>query len=100
MIEVIDEATSRFLRAAIADLQRQLGIAGAVTGMTVHHTPTGVALTAQVRVASRQLEFTGSGESLVEAYARLVRSHAEPILAAAYSELLEVPNRHRNAARP
>jgi hypothetical protein len=71
---VIDEATSRFLEAAQADLQRRLGGIGTV--VSVRAVPTGdeLRLDAVVRVGPRKVTLSGTGESVVAAYGALTRS--------------------------
>jgi len=67
----IDEATSRFLKSAGADLQVRLGTLGRVESLKVEDEPGGVSLLTRVRVGSRGVEYRASGKNLVEAYAAL-----------------------------
>jgi hypothetical protein len=69
----IDEATSRFLKTAGADLQRRLGKLGTVEGLNIDDRSAGVTLETHVRVGSRILDFRASGDNLVAAYA--ARTH-------------------------
>ncbi|SRR6266540_935220 len=64
----IDEATSRFLETAQADLQRHLDTIGTVVSVTVVPTGDELRLDAVVRVGSRNVIFSGTGESVVAAY--------------------------------
>jgi len=72
----IDEATSRFLEAAQADLQRRLGAIGTVVSVRVVPVGAELRLEALVRVGSRERIFRGAGESLVAAYGAL--THGRP----------------------
>jgi hypothetical protein len=67
----IDEATSRFLKRAGADLQVRLGALGRVEALKVEDEPSGVSLVTRVRVGSRSVDYRASGKNLVEAYAAL-----------------------------
>ena len=83
------EATDAFLRAALDDLQRQLGIAGRVEALELAPDPAGLAVHARVRVSGSTITVVGSGSTLVDAYGDLVRNGvAEPTLAAAFRGLL------------
>jgi hypothetical protein len=84
----ISEATSAFLEAAAEDFQVQLGSSGAVEGMRLEAEGTRVALVATIRIGASRIDVSGRGGNLVTAYADLGRHVAEPILAAAYRELL------------
>lgn len=88
MVNGMNEATASFLQAAGDDLQRQLGSAGVVEGLTLESAASDVTIVAAVRVGSRTVRFRGTGENLVAAYASLTRSGAEPILASAFRELV------------
>jgi len=90
MTERISEATSAFLEAAAEDFQLQLGSSGIVEGMRLEPDGNLVALVATVRIGSSRVETSGSGENVVAAYADLGRHVAEPVLAAAFRELLRV----------
>jgi hypothetical protein len=70
----IDEATSRFLEAAQADLQRRLGGIGTVVSVRVVPSGDELRLDAVVRVGSRKVIFSGAGESVVAAYGALTLS--------------------------
>ena len=70
----VDEATSRFLEAAQADLQRHLGGIGTVVSVSVVPTGDKLRLDAVVRMGSRKVIFSGAGESVVAAYGALTRS--------------------------
>lgn len=87
-MHAIDEATASFLRSAADDLQRQLGLAGDLTSIAIDDTDGRVTLVATVLVGPRQLEFRASGDSLITAYAKLVPETPEPILDAAFRNLL------------
>ena len=69
MAAPIDEATSRFLRSAGADLQSRLGKLGTVEELKVDDRSSGVYLTTRVRVGSRTVDYRAAGANLVEAYA-------------------------------
>jgi hypothetical protein len=73
----IDEATSRFLETAAADLQRRLGTAGTVDELKIEDRSVGVSLVLRVRVGSRVLDFAATGENLVAALAALTVKEAE-----------------------
>jgi hypothetical protein len=87
-MQAIDEATASFLRYAADDLQRQLGAAGEVTSIALDESTEPVALAVRVRVGARVLEFRGSGDSLVTAYATIVAQPPEAILAAAFRDVM------------
>ena len=89
-MRAIDESTASFLTRAADDLQRQLGLAGEVTALAIDGDDAPVTLIATIRVGRRELEFRGTGESLIAAYANLVSQPAEPVLAAAFRNLLPV----------
>ena len=88
-MQTIDDATSEFLRSAADDLQRQLGLAAAVDQLTVENLPHGVMLVAALRIGDRNLAIRGSGTNLVAAYADLRLAVPEPVLAAAFAEVME-----------
>jgi len=67
----IDEATSRFLKRAGADLQARLGTLGTVEELKVDDHASGVSLITRVRVGSRTVDYRANGKNLVEAYAAL-----------------------------
>jgi hypothetical protein len=73
MQRTLDEATSRFLETARADLQRQLGSVGMVEAVTIERLEP-----ARVRLGGRQVLFSGAGDNLVAAYGALTRSGAAP----------------------
>lgn len=72
----LDEATSRFLETARADLQRYLGSALVVEAVDIAQQEGEVRLYATVRLGGRQVVFTGAGENLVAAYGALTRGGA------------------------
>jgi hypothetical protein len=78
MQRTLDEATSRFLETARADLQRQLGSVGMVEAVTIERLEPEVWLSARVRLGGRQVLFSGAGDNLVAAYGALTRSGAAP----------------------
>ncbi|MDQ2934689.1 MAG: hypothetical protein M3R49_06860 [Chloroflexota bacterium] len=68
----IDEATSRFLKSAGADLQSRLGKVGTVEELKIDDGSSGVvSLVTRVRVGSRTVDYRATGDNLVEAYAAL-----------------------------
>ena len=79
MAAPIDEATSRFLRSAGADLQSRLGRLGTVEELKVDDRTPGVYLTTRVRVGSRSLAYGAAGANLVEAYAALTHGIASVV---------------------
>ena len=79
MAAPIDEATSRFLKRAGADLQMRLGTVGRVETLKVEDDPDGVSLLARVRVGSRSVDYRASGKNLVEAYAALTHGIASVV---------------------
>jgi len=85
----IDDATSVFLQSVADDLQRQIGIAAAVEELTMEDVPDGVALVAALRVGARTTAVRGRGANLVAAYADLRLAVPQPVLAAAFTELVE-----------
>jgi hypothetical protein len=85
----IDAATEAFLRSARSDLQRQLATSARLDALTADVNETGLALRAEVTVAHERLILTGTGESLVEAYAALIREAPPSVLASAYRQVLE-----------
>jgi hypothetical protein len=87
-MQPIDEATASFLRSAADDLQRQLGVAGDLTSIGLDDSGGRVTLIATIRVGRRDLEFRGTGDSLVTAYAKLVPVPPEALLIAAFRSLL------------
>jgi hypothetical protein len=72
----IDEATSRFLKRAGADLQMRIGTLGQVEALKVEDQPDGVSLVTRVRVGSRSVDYRANGKNLVEAYAALTHGIA------------------------
>ena len=84
----VSEATSAFLEAAAKDFQAQIGTSGIVEGVRLEPAGRRVALVATIRVGASRMELSGSGSSLVTAYADLGRHVAEPMLVAAFRELL------------
>jgi hypothetical protein len=88
-MQPIDDAISAFLQSAADDLQRQLGIAAAVEALTIEEVPDGVALVAALRIGRRSTAIRGSGANLVAAYAELRVAVPKPVLAAAFTELME-----------
>jgi hypothetical protein len=87
-MQLIDEATASFLRYAAGDLQGQLGAAGEVMSIGLDESAEPVTLVVRVRVGPRELEFRGSGESLVTAYANIVAQPPEAVLAAAFRNVM------------
>ena len=96
-MQPIDDATSGFLHSAADDLQRQLGLAAAVDQLTVEKLPHGVMLVADLRIGDSSLAISGSGPDLVAAYADLRLAVPEPVLAAAFTEVMD-PGRSRPGA--
>ena len=88
-MQPIDDATSGFLRSAADDLQRQLGLAAAVDELTVEQLAHGVTLVAALRIGDRSVAITGIGANLVAAYADLRLAVPEPVLAEAFTQVLE-----------
>ena len=88
-MQPIDDATTAFLRSAADDLQRQLGLAAAVDQLTVESLPDGVMLVAALRIGDRRVAIRGSGANLVAAYADLRLSVPEPVLATAFTQVVE-----------
>ena len=93
-MQPIDDATSGFVRSAADDLQRQLGLAAAVDELTVEKLPHGVTLVAALRIGDRSVAIRGSGANLIAAYADLRLAVPEPVLAAAFTEVMD-PGRSR-----
>jgi hypothetical protein len=77
----MSEADSRFREALRIDLQRLLGEGIVVRGVTTRATDEGrVEAVAVVKAGERYLRFTATGDTIVEAYGRLVTdSHPERI---------------------
>ena len=88
-MQPIDNATSVFLDSAGDDLQRQLGLAAAVDQLTVEKLPHGVMLVAALRIGDRSMAIRGSGANLVAAYADLRLAVPVPVLAAAFTQVME-----------
>jgi hypothetical protein len=88
-MQPIDDATSVFLRSASDDLQRQLGLAAAVDQLTMEKVAHGVTLVAALRIGNRSVAIRGSGANLVAAYADLRLAIPEPVLAAAFTAVME-----------
>lgn len=88
-MQPIDDATSVFLHSAADDLQWQLGLAAAVDQLTMENVPDGVTLVAALRIGDRTLAVRGSGANLVAAYADLRLAIPEPVLAAAFTQVME-----------
>jgi hypothetical protein len=84
----LDEATATFLEAAADDLQRQAGLAGIVERISTEAIGDGVSLMATIRVGDDLFEVRGSGDSLLTAYASLMRALPEPMLASAFRALV------------
>ena len=74
----LDEATSRFLETARADLQRHLGSAGTVAAVLIDEVDAEVRLYVTVDVGGHRAIFSGAGDNIVAAYAALTRSQAAP----------------------
>ena len=85
----IDDATSAFLQSVADGLQRQIGIAPAVEGLTIEDVPDGVTLGAALRIGASTTAIGGRGANLVAAYADLRLAVPQPLLAAAFTELME-----------
>ena len=91
---MIDAATSTYLEAVAADLQRQLGIAGSVSSVSLENLPGGrVAIRAALRVAGEEIVTRGTGENLLAAYAALRQSTPQPVLEAAFAQIVEAAPR-------
>jgi hypothetical protein len=73
-----DEATSRFLETARADLQRHLGSALVVEAVEIAQQEGEVTLYATVRLGPDRVVFSGAGDNLVAAYGALTRSRVAP----------------------
>ena len=87
---MIDEATSAFLQAVTADLERQLGIAGSVADVSLEQLSAGgVALIARIRVAGEVIVIRGTGENLIAAYAVLRQSVPQPVLESAFAQIVD-----------
>ena len=85
----IDEASSQFLQAAAVDLQRQLSFAGSVESVSSETTSLGTTLSATILIAERRNRVTGSGDSVLTAYADLRRSVGESTLVTAFQALVD-----------
>jgi hypothetical protein len=88
-MQAIDDATSGFLHSAADDLERQLGLAAALDALTVEKVPHGVMLVAALRIGDSTVAISGSGADLVAAYADLRLAIPEPVLAAAFTQMME-----------
>ena len=88
-MQPIDDATSAFLHSAADDLQRQLGLAASLDELTVKKLAHGVTLVAALRIGDRSVTIRGSGADLLTAYADLRLAVPEPVLAAAFAEVLK-----------
>ena len=88
-MQPIDDATSGFLYKAADDLQRQLGLAAAIDDLTVERLAHGVVLAAALRIGDRSVAIRGSGANLVAAYADLRLAIPGPVLAAAFTQVVE-----------
>ena len=84
----IDEATATFLDAAAADLQRQAGRAGIVEHIVAEPAGELVTLVATFRTEVERIEVRGSGDSLLTAYASLIRALPEVTLSSAFRALV------------
>ena len=89
MVRGMSEATDALLAAYRDDLQRQLRQTAIVEGLFAREGRDGVTLLASVRIGSRLHRLSASGSNVVTAYAELVRTAPEPVLGAAYRELLD-----------
>ena len=86
----MSESTEALLEAFEDDFQRQLRKTAVVERIVARDADDGqVTLIANIRVASRTIELTGSGENLLTAYASLSRTRHELILRSAYSQVLD-----------
>lgn len=85
----MSEATEALLEAMRRDLARQLGRSGNVERLSLREWRGIVTLVATVRVAEREVELLGTGDSLLTAYADLTRRAPESILSSAFGQLLE-----------
>lgn len=88
-MQPIDDATSGFLHSAADDLQRQLGLAATVDRLTVETVRSDVMLVATLRLGARSMVIRGRGADLVAAYADLRLAIPEPVLAAAFTQVVE-----------
>lgn len=88
-MQPIDDSTSEFLRSAAVDLQQQLGLAAALEELTVEKLPHGVMLVATLRIGERGVAIRGSGANLVVAYADLRMAIPEPVLAEAFTQVMD-----------
>jgi hypothetical protein len=87
---MIDAATSTFLEAVAADLQRQLGIAGSVDDVSLEQLSGGhVAILATIRVAGQAIATRGTGENILAAYAALRQSVPQPVLESAFLQIID-----------
>lgn len=91
MARPVSESTEALLDAFKDDFQRQLRRSAVVEHLTVAEAnDERVTLTATVRVAADQIELTGTGETVVAAYANLFTgAEAEVVLASAYRQVLD-----------
>ena len=91
MARRVSESTEALLDAFKDDFQRQLRRSAVVERLTVAEAnDERVTLVATVRVATDQIELTGTGETVVAAYANLfTASEAEVVLASAYRQVLD-----------
>jgi hypothetical protein len=88
-MQPIDDATSAFLHSAGDDLQRQLGLAAALDKLTVDKMPNGVTRVAALRIGDSSVAIRGSGANLIAAYADLRLAIPEPVLVAAFTQVME-----------
>ena len=85
-----DAATSTFLEAVAVDLQRQLGPAGSVEGVSLEQVWGGhLAIVAAIRVAGEDLVIGGTGENILAAYADLRQSVPQPVLESAFIQVVD-----------
>jgi hypothetical protein len=85
----MSEATDALLAAYRDDLQRQLGRSATVERLVIRETDGRTTLVAMLRIGSRTYEHIASGTNVVTAYSELIRTTPEPVLSAAYRELLD-----------
>jgi hypothetical protein len=88
--EPVTESIENLLEAFRADLQGQLRLTGVVEDVSIRwERPDVVCLGATISVGADRFELVGTGNGVVDAYAGLCRDAPEPVLKAAYRQVLE-----------
>lgn len=86
----VTESTESLLEAFRDELQGQLRLAGVVEELSIRWERRGTTcLGATIAVGADRFELIGTGDGVIDAYTDLCRAAPEPVLKAAYRQVLE-----------